>query len=192
MFCSNCGTQLQDGEKFCPNCGTPVAGEQEIKGFTVPEENGPATDGSNNWNGYNVPPIGGAPLRTDRNFWLYLLLTWCTCGIYGLIFQYQLIKDVNVACHEDGDETPGLLMLILLSIVTCGIYSFIWHYKIGNRLYKNCKRYGYNSTGDGLTVLLWMLLSTWVCGIGTYVAHYIIINMVNEVCAGYNRANGLA
>lgn len=23
MYCENCGTRLQDGDKFCPNCGTP-------------------------------------------------------------------------------------------------------------------------------------------------------------------------
>lgn len=26
MFCSNCGTKLDDGAKFCANCGTPVDG----------------------------------------------------------------------------------------------------------------------------------------------------------------------
>ena len=25
MFCGNCGTQMNNGEKFCPNCGAPVA-----------------------------------------------------------------------------------------------------------------------------------------------------------------------
>lgn len=24
MFCSNCGNQIQDGEKFCPSCGSPA------------------------------------------------------------------------------------------------------------------------------------------------------------------------
>ena len=26
MFCSNCGTALEEGVKFCPNCGTPALG----------------------------------------------------------------------------------------------------------------------------------------------------------------------
>lgn len=26
MFCSNCGTALEEGVKFCPNCGTPAIG----------------------------------------------------------------------------------------------------------------------------------------------------------------------
>ncbi len=25
MFCSNCGTNIPDGQNFCPNCGTPAA-----------------------------------------------------------------------------------------------------------------------------------------------------------------------
>ncbi|MBE5914956.1 MAG: zinc-ribbon domain-containing protein [Pseudobutyrivibrio ruminis] len=25
MFCSSCGTQLEEGTLFCPNCGNPVA-----------------------------------------------------------------------------------------------------------------------------------------------------------------------
>ena len=25
MFCTNCGTNFEDGNAFCPNCGTPVA-----------------------------------------------------------------------------------------------------------------------------------------------------------------------
>ena len=31
MFCSNCGSQIQEGEKFCSNCGTPVVGP-EVQG----------------------------------------------------------------------------------------------------------------------------------------------------------------
>lgn len=40
MFCSNCGTQLEEGARFCPNCGTPVVKsvplqEQENNGDTI-------------------------------------------------------------------------------------------------------------------------------------------------------------
>ncbi len=28
MFCSNCGTYLENGVKFCPNCGTQIAAPQ--------------------------------------------------------------------------------------------------------------------------------------------------------------------
>lgn len=26
MFCKNCGSELNDTDKFCPNCGSPVGG----------------------------------------------------------------------------------------------------------------------------------------------------------------------
>ena len=218
MFCSNCGAQIGEGEKFCANCGAPVGAGSEVKKFVVPEEGIPqgeaggfgqnagnsangayeqgigngAGRGANSGNFTYAGPMGMIPRKTDRSFWLYLLLTWVTCGIYNLIFMYEVIRDVNIACEGDGEETQGLLVLILLSIVTCGIYTFIWYYKLGNRLSKNCKRYGYNVSEDGVTVLLWMILSSWLCGIGTYVAKYIIISQTNMVCTGYNRANGLA
>ncbi len=210
MFCSQCGAQIAEGEKFCSNCGTPVGAGSEIKGFTYNEEE--ARRAENAANGvdasagagagfnaggnsgdqyYHAAPDGSIPLKADREFWIYLLLSWITCGIYSLIFMYELIRDVNTACDGDGETTPGLLQLILLSIVTCGIYSFIWHYKLGNRLSNNCKRYGYNVSEDGVTVLLWMIFSSWLCGIGTYVAKYIIISLTNKVCEGYNRTNDL-
>ena len=31
MFCSNCGTEIKDGEKFCPSCGAPTAASEKIK-----------------------------------------------------------------------------------------------------------------------------------------------------------------
>ncbi len=207
MFCTNCGAQISDGEKFCPNCGEPVNTGSEIKGFVLQDdglngdngsgaENSEANTADNaggNFSGGNTyyNPYGPHRLDFNKSFWMYVLLSWVTCGIYGLVFMYQLIRDVNIACDGDGETTPGLLQLILLSIVTCGIYSFIWHYKLGNRLSNNCKRYGFNVAESGLTVLLWMIFSSWLCGIGTYVAKYIIISQTNNVCLGYNRANGL-
>ena len=228
MFCSNCGTQIQDGERFCPNCGTPVGGNPDIKRFIPGEMNGNLGgsdmsgmsenagaggnggygaagqfDGNTGYDGgngaysgvqgsYNGPTGPVLPLRTDRSLLIYILLTVVTCGIYGLIFLYLLIQDVNTACNGDGEETPGFLLYLILSICTCGIYSFIWYYKLGNRLANNCRRYGYTVSEDGITVLLWMIFGYFLCGIGPFIAMNIIINQTNDVCMGYNRANGMA
>ena len=197
MFCENCGTQIEDGAKFCPNCGTPVA-SSEVKGF-VYNESAPASEANQTYNnygnyqstGYNAGPQAFMPLRTDRSLLVFILLTLVTCGIYLYVFMYYMIKDINTACAGDGDETPGLLVYILLSLVTCGIYSYIWLYKVGERLARNCQRYGYSVTENGTTVLLWFIFGMWLCGIGPFIGWNILINNTNMVCMGYNREHGV-
>ena len=181
MFCSNCGTELSDGEKFCPNCGAPVNGDSEIKGFTATEE-------GNSSDSYNQSILA---LRTDRSLLVFVLLNIITCGIYKYFFFYQMIRDVNTACEGDGRNTQGLLILVLLSFITCGIYSYVWFYQLGDRLPNNCQRYGFPAAGNGTTVLLWMILGAFLCGIGPFIALYIIFEQVNRVCTGYNREHGV-
>ena len=199
MFCENCGTQVEDGAKFCPNCGTPVNSSGEVKGFVYNENTpvdpapAPNFNGANNGaNGaYNAGPQAFMPLRTDRSLLIFILLSLVTCGIYMYIFLYYMIKDINTACSGDGDETPGLLLYVLLSLVTCGIYSYIWVYKLGDRLARNCQRYGYTVTENGTTVLLWFLFGALLCGVGPFIGWNILINNTNMVCAGYNREHGV-
>ena len=208
MFCSNCGTQINDGEKFCPNCGAPVQGVEqntaqftnqetasdEIKGFSADSSNGAAgansSAGPNFGNTYSAP-YGFIPLRTDRSLLVYILLTIVTCGIYSWVFIYQLIQDVNIACDGDGEETMNFWLFFLLSLVTCGIFAYVWYYQLGNRLQNNCARYGQPTTEGGTAVLLWMLLGVLLCGIGVFIGWNIIINNTNTVCRGYNRAHGI-
>ncbi|MGN1406265.1 MAG: DUF4234 domain-containing protein, partial [Erysipelotrichaceae bacterium] len=65
-------------------------------------------------------------LKADRSIWLYILFNILTCGIYGLYFVYDLARDVNIICSDDGESTPGLIVYILLCILTCGIYNIYW------------------------------------------------------------------
>ena len=73
-------------------------------------------------------------VKEDRGLGVYILLSICTCGIYGLYFIYSMAQDSNTLCEGDGKKTPGLLSFILLTIVTCGIYAIYWEYSLGNRL----------------------------------------------------------
>ena len=195
MFCENCGTQVEDGAKFCPNCGTPINNSGEVKGFVYDENTPVAPDPAPTYNraagSYNAGPQAFLPLRTDRSLLIFILLSLVTCGIYMYIFLYYMIKDINTACAGDGDETPGLLLYVLLSLVTCGIYSYIWLYKLGDRLARNCQRYGYTVTENGTTVLLWFLFGAFLCGVGPFIGWNILINNTNMVCAGDNREHGV-
>ena len=52
MFCNNCGSELNNGEKFCPNCGAPVVmGGRTMNtaagGTTIPADRSMAEAGFN-------------------------------------------------------------------------------------------------------------------------------------------------
>lgn len=159
-----------------------------------PQENAQQSFSQNTMNqGYSAPTgaamMSMAPLKTDRNIFLYILLTLVTCGIYGYYFIYKLAQDVNVACDGDGESTPGLLMFVLLSWITCGIYAYYWYYKLANRLAKNAPRYGMQFQENGTTVLMWIIFGMLLCGIGSFIGLHILFKNANMICAAYNRVH---
>lgn len=62
-----------------------------------------------------------------------ILLTIFTCGIYGLVWMYQLTEDVAALDNKSGISGGAAL---LLTIITCGIYGIYWSYKMGQEVYK--------------------------------------------------------
>lgn len=121
-----------------------------------------------------------------RDYLIMVLLTFITCGIYGIFFWYSYSEDMNKVCNGDGKETKNFLIVILLSIITCGIYYWIWVYNLGNRLSENAPRYGHKFNEDGTTILLWMLLGSLLCGLGTLYAQYLLVRNMNSIAASYN------
>lgn len=134
----------------------------------------------------HLPPMGYAPIKTDRGVIGWLLLSIVTCGIYSYYFLYCLARDINVMCQDDGDSTPGLAAFILLSFVTCGFYALYWYYKIGNRLQANAPRYGLMFQENGTTVLMWQIVGALLCGLGLIFAMNIIIKNTNAMATAYN------
>ena len=55
MFCANCGTKQNDGEKFCPNCGTKF--EEPLKVEVAKVEEVSKTEKSK--------PEDGVPVKMD-------------------------------------------------------------------------------------------------------------------------------
>lgn len=187
MYCSHCGKEVNQNQKFCPHCGTAqysdVHTQQPVNVniYTGYDPNA----GSSASGGYAPNPAAG-PLKTDRSLVIYILLSIVTCGIYGFYFLYCMARDVNIACDGDGQNTPGLAELIIFSLITFGIYGYYWYYKLVNRLQANAPRYRMEFEENGTTVLLWSLIGMLVCGIGSYVAMYILIKNTNAICEAYN------
>lgn len=55
-----------------------------------------------------------------RSVLMDMLLTLVTCGIYGLYWQYRLMKGLNALL---GEQKHNFLKWLLLTTITCGI----WH-----------------------------------------------------------------
>lgn len=121
MFCKYCGKEIADGAEYCPNCGGSTNSSFEKMGQAidsvsnkVDEEVNRAIDSVGNAFNPNGNQYGNRLLKTDRSLLVYILLNIITCGIYSFFFIHSLAKDVNEACKNDSEKTPGVGMFILM------------------------------------------------------------------------------
>lgn len=66
----------------------------------------------------------------QRSVGLCILLSFVTCGLYGLYWMCCLHKDVSKLAKKP--SSAGKMML--LTLVTFGIYMFYWMYKQGKTI----------------------------------------------------------
>jgi len=131
-------------------------------------------------------------LTTNRGFWLALLLTIVTLGIYGFYLVYAFAKETNIACAEDGKRTKGLVAYILLSILTLGIYSIVWDCQIINRRNNYLLRHGKPEGLKVSTYLLTLFLFGWLTlGVMFFVIMAKDLYLQNAVNETYNELNNL-
>jgi hypothetical protein len=60
-----------------------------------------------------------------------VLLSFVTCGIYGMYWQYMQFKTINAWL---GREELNFWLYLGLSIVTCGIFAIYYEYKFATAL----------------------------------------------------------
>lgn len=123
-----------------------------------------------------------------REFWIVLLLSIVTCGIYYYVYLYQMTRDLNtMAGNDDKHVDPALA--VVLSLVTCGIYSYWWYYQMGNRMQNMGRANNITVEESGTTYLLWILLGSLICGIGPLIGMYLFIKNFNNLAFAYNSSN---
>ena len=127
-FCTKCGTQLKDDVNFCVACGTNLS--ENAQHFNNQQIN------------QNVNVASNVNMQTKiskREIVLSIILTFITCGIYGIYWFIVMTDDANKVNNENG--TSGG-MAFLFTLLTCGIYSIYWNYKMGQRLYEAGQKHG--------------------------------------------------
>ena len=204
IFCPNCGSNIEDGAKFCTECGATIesntAGANEQPVDTQPAEDlQPAADLSqpdsfgqsdsfnqntgyqqNNYqqaNNYQQSvnyQMGGG---TNRSIVMCIVLSFVTCGIYGIYWMIKLNDEIN-AIHGTPEDTSGG-MVLLLTIVTCGIYGIFWMYKMGGKI-DDIKASLGESPSSISSSILYLLLSL----VGLAIVNYCLMqDTINDVSA---------
>jgi hypothetical protein len=131
-------------------------------------------------------------LTTNRGFWLTLLLSIVTLGIYGLYLIHVFAQETNLACREDGKRTQGLVVVILLSIITFGIYGIVWECMLISRRCTYLARHGKPEGLQLSTYLLTFFLLGWLTlGIMYIVVFCKDLYQQNAVNRTYNEINNL-
>lgn len=121
------------------------------------------------------------------NFWMVLLLSIVTGGIYLLYAEYRLNKDVDIICHNDGWENPSFLKVVILSFLTLGIYGAYWFYRQVQRVYEASDGYGVNPGLDGGLSIFLFIFGSFFLGIGPLVVCYLLIKNMERIADQYNK-----
>ena len=153
-YCSNCGSQIPSGSAFCPKCGAKT------------EDAGPGVPG-----GYKVPV-------QERNIALCIILSIVTCGIYALVWLYNLVTDLNKAAPSPSDKTPGTVLLF--TILTCGIYGLVWLYGAGDKVDRIRTL---NGEAPSSSAILYLVLGLVSFSIISYCLIQIELNKVAQIRA---------
>ena len=151
-FCSKCGNKIDEGVKYCSKCGNEINGDNKKVN--------------------DVGYISYSGEIANRNIVSAIILTFLTCGIYGLFWVCVMTDDANKVSDELTDTSGALA--VLFTILTCGIYGFYWNYRMGQKLYKASMNSGKNLSDNSI---VYLLLSVFGLSI---VSYCLIQNDLNQ------------
>lgn len=132
----------------------------------------------------------GAPVRrlpANRNFWLYLIFTLVTFGIYPLIVVAKIGEEVNViASRHDGRRTMNyILVALILGPLTVNIYTLVWWHGTSDRIGDELTRRGHSRMLSSSDFWLWGVLGIFIV-VGPYIYLWKLLKAVNTLNADYN------
>jgi hypothetical protein len=106
----------------------------------------------------------------QRSIALAIILSFITCGIYGIYWFIVMTNDVG---RLSGDSTFTGGKHLLLTLVTCGIWSFIWSYQVGKQVAEAQRQRGFAVSDNSV---LYLILSIVGLGIVTYALVQLDVN----------------
>ena len=142
IFCTNCGQQNDDAARSCTNCGQAFGGQAGSTPFTTATPGAGTQQPAGGPGGWASPSYGdpshgmqpaagaGRPglyaVGEKRDPIMVLVLSFVTCGVYGLYEIYKVSSELRAALGRQ-DINPTLD--IVLGLVTCGLYFIYLAYR---------------------------------------------------------------
>ena len=96
----------------------------------------------------------------EKNIILGFVLSFLTCGIYGIIWKLDITRDVDTISQNPNPRSGGLV--ILLTLITCGIYSFYWWYQNGELMEQANDRTRIGNASNGVLFLILCFVASFV------------------------------
>lgn len=107
----------------------------------------------------------------EKNVVVNILLTFITCGIYGLYWLCTITDDVD-NISENPTKRNGVVV-ILLTILTCGIYGWYYWYQTGKLMEEANQRKGVSGTSNSV---LYLILAIFELSMINYILVQLDIN----------------
>lgn len=133
----------------------------------------------------SAAPVG--QLKTNRGLLKYILLSFITFGIYGIVVMSSISNDINiVASRYDGKKTMHYcLLFFLVGPITFGIGYLVWFHKISNRIGSELMRRGITYSFGASDFWLWNVLGSLII-VGPFIYVYKLFKATNMICEHYN------
>lgn len=123
-------------------------------------------------------------LKKKRSFLQYILLSVVTGSLYHYWFMDSLVKDVNIICKKDGQDTVGVGKMIGFSILTFGVYQYLWLAEIVDRIYDSADEYDVEIRQDSESFFIWMILFPFI---GYFIAMHRFVSDMDQLAAEYEK-----
>lgn len=130
-------------------------------------------------------PVG--QLKANKGLIKFILLSFLTFGIYGLVVMSSVSNDINIiASRYDGKKTMHFcLLFFLVGPLTLGIAFFVWNHKIAARIGNELKRRRISYHIGAADFWLWNVLGSLIV-IGPFVYLHKLLKATNLICEHYN------
>ena len=102
--------------------------------------------------------VGASPSLRSRSPVMVLILTLITCGLYGLVWMWQVGSELRDELQLT-DQNPGLD--VLLTILTATIWGWVVVYRYAREVAEAQKRAGVPPSDLSLASLILAVLGLW-------------------------------